>query len=139
MQRFVKLAALYEQEFKNSTDIGFTESNTPDITGMLGQGIMMTDDQHRQREYIINKHRIEAWIGTVSYLNYMEDFQNFLKNRNILGMDVERQISKLKSTRSMGADEVEVLFSSILQNVVTNEQILEVLLLNNGSFWGICL
>jgi hypothetical protein len=126
MQRFVKLAALYEQEIKKSTDIGFTEINTPDITGILGQGILMSDEQYKQREFTINKHRIEAWIGTVSYMNHLEDFQLFLKNRKILNMDVERQISKLKTVKNMGPDEVEVLFASILQNVTTNDQILEV-------------
>jgi hypothetical protein len=70
MQRFVRLAALYEEETYHSTKIGRMESKIPDPLGIHGQSIVFADDTARQRELAYNTNRIEGWRQTISYRYY---------------------------------------------------------------------
>jgi hypothetical protein len=67
MQRFVRLAALYEEETYHSTKIGVMESKIPDPLGIHGQNLVFVDEAARQRELSANANRIEGWRQTISY------------------------------------------------------------------------
>jgi hypothetical protein len=70
MQRFVRLAALYEEETYHSTKIGTMGSKIPDPLGIHGQSLVFTDETARQRELAYNTNRIEGWRQTISYRYY---------------------------------------------------------------------
>ncbi|RUP42959.1 hypothetical protein BC936DRAFT_137837 [Jimgerdemannia flammicorona] len=126
MQRFVRLAAVYEEEYLGSTKIGFNNVNTPDPTGVLGMGVVFTDDTAKNRELIGNINRIEGWRSTISYQYYQKDFQKALQSRSIKNIDMYRQISKLKMLKMMPDNEVETIYKAFLENAVSEEQMHEV-------------
>jgi hypothetical protein len=70
ISRFVNLAALYEEETTGTTTIGITPDNTPDTTGLLGHGVIFSDDMAKQKEITMNLSRIEGWKQTLSYHYY---------------------------------------------------------------------
>ena len=72
MQRFVRLAALYEEENYHSTKIGHMESKIPDPLGIHGQSLVFVDDGARKRELASNANRIEGWRQTISYRYYQK-------------------------------------------------------------------
>jgi hypothetical protein len=72
MQRFVRLASLYETETYHSTKIGSMESKIPDPLGIHGESLVFVDDAARQRELAANTNRIEGWRQTISYRYYQK-------------------------------------------------------------------
>ncbi|KAK9717437.1 hypothetical protein K7432_006219 [Basidiobolus ranarum] len=130
IQRFVRLAALYEEETRGSTSIGITDLNTESANELLGNGLYFPDmgpNSSREKELLANRGRIEGWIGTISYECYQEDFQSYLKSRSITSIDVARQIMKLKVCREMSSTEAEAIFKAFLDAVITDDQVIELL------------
>ncbi|KAL1918084.1 uncharacterized protein VTP21DRAFT_3350 [Calcarisporiella thermophila] len=125
--RFVKLAAVYEEETYGSTQVDLATSNMPDASPQLGTGIFFADEATKQRELAINANRIEGWRGTISYKYRQIDFMKSLKTRSIKNLDVARQISKLQVQRNIPDAEVIAIFKSFVDNVVTPKQIVEFL------------
>lgn len=74
IQRFVRLAAVYEEEVLGSTKIGFNSISTSDPMSVLGTGIVFTDEAAKQRELSGNINRIEGWRATISYKYYQKVF-----------------------------------------------------------------
>lgn len=72
MQRFVRLAALYEIETYHSTKIGSTTSRIADPLGIQGESLVFADEAARQREVAANTNRIEGWRQTISYRYYQK-------------------------------------------------------------------
>ncbi|CAB4409813.1 unnamed protein product [Rhizophagus irregularis] len=126
VQRFVRLTALYEIETFGSTKIGMMPENT-DHGNILGTGLAFQDENLKLREVAANVNRIEGWRQTISYKYYQLDFQNYLKYRSIKAIDVYHQVAKLKNLRNMPEEEVECLYKALVDNVVTDEQIIEFL------------
>lgn len=63
--RFVRLAAIYEEQVYHATKIGW---NSPETT--LGYGPVFPDEASKQKELNANAHRIEGWRQTISYKYY---------------------------------------------------------------------
>ncbi|KAI8987406.1 stabilization of polarity axis-domain-containing protein [Mycotypha africana] len=158
--RFVRLAAVYEEQVYGYTNIGGllwsttgdhfnnTDSvankerlsttsisssstiNTTITTTMavgLGYGPVFQDESIKQRELNANRHRIEGWRQTISYQYYQRDIKPWInKNSCIQGLDVYRQISKLKKFKSIPDSEMSLIYEAFLSKVITHRQIIEV-------------
>ncbi|KAI1315856.1 hypothetical protein EDD11_000291 [Mortierella claussenii] len=125
--RFVQLASQYEEQTYGQTTIGLNRSNTPESIKFLGTGLVFSDEASRAREIAANASRIEGWRATTSYKYLQEDHQKWLRTRSIRCMDVKRVISLLKQARTLGPQDVSTLFRGFLQNISTDEQIIEFL------------
>ncbi|KAK3819816.1 MAG: docking domain of Afi1 for Arf3 in vesicle trafficking-domain-containing protein [Benniella sp.] len=125
--RFVQLASLYEEQTEGQTSIGLSRTNTPESAKYLGTGLVFTDESSRSREIAANASRIEGWRATTSYTYLQEDHKAWLSSRSINCMDVKRVISLLKLAKTLSPQEVSSLFRGFLQNIATDEQIIEFL------------
>ncbi|KAF9101080.1 hypothetical protein BGX29_006015 [Mortierella sp. GBA35] len=125
--RFVQLASQYEDQTYGQTTIGINRINTPESSKYMGTGLVFSDDGSRSREIAANASRIEGWRATTSYNYLQEDHKAWLATRSIRCMDVKRVISLLKLARSLSAQDVSTLYRGFLQNIVTDEQIIEFL------------
>ncbi|CAG8625896.1 6909_t:CDS:10, partial [Ambispora leptoticha] len=126
VQRFVRLTALYEMETFGSTKIGITPANTEN-NKVLGSGLAFPDENAKLREVAANMNRIEGWRKTISYKYYQQDFHNYLQTRSIKSFDVYFQIARLRTLKNMQMEEVEALYKAFVDNVHTDEQIIEFL------------
>jgi hypothetical protein len=129
VMRFVHLAALYEQRTLGEAVIGFP---LPDPMfhkkTIRGYGsILFPDEASETRELDVNKSRIEAWRTTTSFAYYRDDFSRFVETRAISGMNIERDLALLKQLKNMPAEQVNKMYASLLQHVVTDDQIIEFL------------
>lgn len=63
--RFVRLAAIYEEQMYGETSIGWSSNEA-----VLGYGPVFQDDNAKKRELKANAHRIEGWRQSISYKYY---------------------------------------------------------------------
>lgn len=63
--RFVRLAAIYEEQVYHTTKIGWTSPEN-----VLGYGPVFQDEASKKRELNANAQRIEGWRQTISYKYY---------------------------------------------------------------------
>ncbi|KAG8907144.1 hypothetical protein FRB99_005252 [Tulasnella sp. 403] len=142
VQRFVRVAASYEESVLGSTTIGFstqTYSETGVSTtmvgmgipqgfgGCLGSGIVFPDDLVRAKEMSCNASRIEGWRLTKSYEYWHQDFQAWLEARPIKVMDIQHQIARLRNAKNLPDAEVDLIMRSMYVGVRTYDQIVELL------------
>ncbi|KAF9114811.1 hypothetical protein BGX27_009759 [Mortierella sp. AM989] len=125
--RFVQLASQYEEVTYGETTIGLNKANTPESVKYLGTGIVVPDDASRSREITANSMRIEGWRKTSSYQYLQEDHKAWLLSRSIKCMDVKRVISLLKMAKTISHQDVSTLYRGFVQNITTDEQIIEFL------------
>ncbi|KAF9918434.1 hypothetical protein BX616_008874 [Lobosporangium transversale] len=125
--RFVQLASQYEEATYGQTTIGLNRTNTPESIKYLGTGLVFIDEASRAREIAANSSRIEGWRSTTSYKYLQEDHKTWLASRSIRCMDVKRIISLLKLPKTLSPQDVSTLFKGFLQNISTDEQIIEFL------------
>ncbi|KAF9900190.1 hypothetical protein EC991_007792 [Linnemannia zychae] len=123
--RFVQLASQYEDQTYGQTTIGINRINTPESSKYMGTGLVFSDESARIKEIAANASRIEGWRATTSYKYLQEDHKEWLSTRSIRCMDVKRVISLLKLARSLSSQDVSILYKGFLQNIVTDEQIIE--------------
>ncbi|OAQ27613.1 spindle pole body interacting protein [Linnemannia elongata AG-77] len=123
--RFVQLASQYEDQTYGQTTIGINRINTPESSKYMGTGLVFSDESSRLKEIAANASRIEGWRATTSYKYLQEDHKEWLATRSIRCMDVKRVISLLRLSRSLSSQDVSTLYRGFLQNIVTDEQIIE--------------
>ena len=74
VQRFVRLAARYEEEATGSTSIGYPcipyRHGTLGALGTLGSGIVFPDETSGAKDLAVNAPRIEGWRASPSYQHY---------------------------------------------------------------------
>lgn len=119
--RFVRLAAIYEEQVYHTTKIAW---NVPGMT--LGYGPVFADEASMKRELQANAQRIEGWRQTISYKYYQMEFTHRIENSCIQKLDVYRQISKLKRLRQIPDQEVSSIYEAFLNNIITHRQMIEV-------------
>ncbi|KAI7889577.1 docking domain of Afi1 for Arf3 in vesicle trafficking-domain-containing protein [Mucor mucedo] len=119
--RFVRLAAIYEEQVYHTTKIGW---NSPE--NILGYGPVFQDETAKKRELNANAQRIEGWRQTISYKYYQMDIVHWIQNSCIKNLDVYRQISKLKRLKHIPDREVSSIYEAFLNNIITHRQMIEV-------------
>ncbi|KAG1516564.1 hypothetical protein G6F47_007939 [Rhizopus delemar] len=120
--RFVRLAAIYEEQVYHQTKIGYVSNES-----RLGYGPVFVDEGAKKRELAANADRIEGWRQTISYKYYQKDLANRMENSCIQDLDVYRQISKLKKLKQIPDDEVVAIYEAFLKNIITHRQVIEFL------------
>ncbi|CAO3671704.1 unnamed protein product [Rhizopus stolonifer] len=120
--RFVRLAALYEEQVYHQTKIGFVCKDDG-----LGYGPVFADEVTKKRELSVNASRIEGWRQTISYKYYQKDLATRIENACIQDLDVYRQISKLKRLKQIPDTEIHAIYEAFLNNIVTHRQVIEFL------------
>ncbi|CEJ02719.1 hypothetical protein RMCBS344292_16716 [Rhizopus microsporus] len=120
--RFVRLAALYEEQVYHQTKIGYGSKDT-----VLGYGPVFVDEAAKQRELAANASRIEGWRQTISYKYYQRDLATRLENSCIKNLDVYHQITKLKRLKHIPDNEIHAIYDAFLNNIVTHRQMIEFL------------
>ncbi|KAI8338870.1 docking domain of Afi1 for Arf3 in vesicle trafficking-domain-containing protein [Chlamydoabsidia padenii] len=127
VHRFVRLAALYEDQVYQESKISWTPDAEADPTGLLGSGSVFPDDATKQRELTVNASRIEGWRQTLSYKYFQRDFQTWRQGPGLKNLDIYRQLAKLKQLRNLPDSEVIAIYEAFLNNIVTERQIIEFL------------
>ncbi|KAI0792369.1 docking domain of Afi1 for Arf3 in vesicle trafficking-domain-containing protein [Abortiporus biennis] len=129
--RFVRLAARYEEEVLNSiTSIGYPTagySERPGENPRLGSGLLFIDDAAGARELSANSSRIEAFRRTESYKLFQVDFKKMLQTNPMQGFDVIHQIWRLRHSKRIPDNEMELIMKSLVENVQSYEQVCELL------------
>lgn len=123
--RFVRLAALYEEDVYQQTKIGWEIDSSSDPTGLLGQGSVFPDEATRQRELSSNASRIEGWRQTISYRYYQKDFTIWKQNSRLKNLDVYRQICKLKILRDIPDAEIIAILDAFRRTLISDQHIIE--------------
>lgn len=123
--RFVRLAALYEEDVYQQTKIGWEIDSSSDPTGLLGQGSVFPDEATRQRELSSNASRIEGWRQTISYRYYQKDFTIWKQNSRLKNLDVYRQICKLKILRDIPDAEIIAILDAFRKTLISDQHIIE--------------
>lgn len=75
VQRFMRLAARYEEEYLGTTKIGYPScafSAGMDGYGQLGSGLSFSEDAAIAKELAFNANRIEGWRRSKMYELYAE-------------------------------------------------------------------
>ncbi|KAG2227363.1 hypothetical protein INT45_004318, partial [Circinella minor] len=126
--RFVRLAAVYEEDVYHQTKIGWPHDTELDPTGLLGHGFVFTDNITKQKELASYASRIEGWRQTISYRYYQKQgFNSLIQNSSLQKVDVYRQISKLKTLRNIPENEIVAILEALLQNIVSDKSMIEFL------------
>ncbi|ORX54605.1 spindle pole body interacting protein [Hesseltinella vesiculosa] len=125
--RFVRLASLYEENVYQETKLAWRHDNETDPSGLLGTGYVFADEASKQRELVANAGRFEGWRQSLSYKYFQKDFAQRQLQSSLQYLDVFRQVSKLKLLRNLPEKEVLVIYEALLNNVVTERQIIEFL------------
>ncbi|KZT25701.1 spindle pole body interacting protein [Neolentinus lepideus HHB14362 ss-1] len=123
--RFVRLAARYEEEIIGPTKIGYPSVTYQD--GRLGSGMAFSDETSAMRELQANASRIEGWRKTNSYRYFQEDFEKALSSDPIQGFDVLHQIWRFRHAKNMPDSEVDLIMRTLVENVQTYDQVVELL------------
>lgn len=149
VQRFVRLAARYEEEYLGSTKIGYPSSSVSfDSEGhcQLGSGLIFSDESAVVKELSANANRIEGWRRTKMYQHYSlvcllsqpfvvrdvnrvlseKDFQTSVATKPIQGFDLYHQLVRLKTAKFMADAETETIMRMFVENVRSYEQVVEV-------------
>ncbi|KAI8137550.1 docking domain of Afi1 for Arf3 in vesicle trafficking-domain-containing protein [Fennellomyces sp. T-0311] len=124
MGRFVRLAALYEEEVYHQTKIAWSQDNDP--TGLLGKGFVFPDGVSKQKELAAYASRIEGWRQTISYRYYQKGFASWKQSSSLQDLDVYRQISKLKTLKNIPENEVVAILEALLSSIGTDKAMIEV-------------
>ncbi|KAF8605973.1 spindle pole body interacting protein [Ceratobasidium sp. AG-I] len=139
VQRFVRIAARWEEEVYGSTKID--HSSSPFSDGNLGRGVTFGDEALVAREMPSNSARIAAWRATSYYAAYAKDFATHLEERAIQNIDISHQVSRLRNGRNMSDSEAELIIRSLWACVHTHEQVVELLALlppHHGGLTPLC-
>ncbi|KAI9251940.1 docking domain of Afi1 for Arf3 in vesicle trafficking-domain-containing protein [Phascolomyces articulosus] len=125
--RFVRLAAVYEEDVYHQTKIAWPHDTETDPMGLLGRGFVFSDGISKQKELATYASRIEGWRQTISYRYYQKGFTLWKQNSCLQGVDVHRQISKLKTLRNIPENEVIAILEALLKNIVSDRSMIEFL------------
>ncbi|KAI0034716.1 spindle pole body interacting protein [Vararia minispora EC-137] len=139
VQRFVRLASRFEEDITGTTKIGFQSSPfaiTPDAI-RLGGGMFFNDDIVGARELQANAARIDGWRRTEFYTNLQQDFAHALSASPIQGFDLAHQIWRFRFAKNLSDTEVELIMRTLLDNVRSYDQVVELLALLPGHAGGL--
>ena len=118
VQRFVRLASRFEEEYFRRTEIGFPSAS---FNGQhLGSGTVPMDSAAFQRELSANASRIEGWRKTRSYEYFVADFAAQREHSAFRGVDLTHQFLRLNQARMTMSDaEVSAIVRVLAEQATT--------------------
>ncbi|KAJ2557583.1 hypothetical protein EV175_001251 [Coemansia sp. RSA 1933] len=128
VRRFMSLVPLYEYERDGATKLGdaalIAAAEKP---GVDGYSISPGDKETREREMGFYQNRIDGFIGTQAYHNAAADFQSMQANSFVREIDIPHMVYCLRNSTNLDVNEVEAIYRRIDEQVVTDEQVTELL------------
>jgi len=131
--------AMLDNEFMNNVNNNITSHYGEDIVRILFQNYTQhivdmafdeeefVDDQTRQYEYEYNRYRIDAWKRTLSYKLYESERRARREASTIKDLQISKYTKKLRVCRNVTELEMINISQTFLDNIKTEEQILEFL------------
>ncbi|KAJ1999561.1 hypothetical protein GGI04_004520, partial [Coemansia thaxteri] len=128
VRRFMSLVPLYEYERDGVTRLGDSAHIVAaEKTGVDGYCISPGDKESRDREIGFYQNRIEGFIGTQAYDNAAADYQSMHASSFIRGIDIAHMVYCLRNSTNLDVNEVEAIYKHLDEQVVTDEQVTELL------------
>ncbi|PNS15280.1 hypothetical protein CAC42_8281 [Sphaceloma murrayae] len=101
-----------------------THHSASEIT--KGYGYVWPSLAEKTRELAANATRIEGWMKTRSYYNYIQDLAVFYSYRTVKNLDIQHCHDKLVKLR-LGPDNAAALYTAVCNAVHSDEQINQLL------------
>ncbi|KAJ2647324.1 hypothetical protein IWW40_004799 [Coemansia sp. RSA 1250] len=128
VRHFMSLVPLYEYERNGSSQLGDpAHLAASDKTGVDGYAISPGDKETRDHELSFYQNRIEGFIGTQAYYNSLADYQSMQSSSVIRGIDIAHMVYCLRNSTNLDVNEVEAIYKRLDEQVVTDEQVTELL------------
>ncbi|KAJ2864463.1 hypothetical protein GGH94_002915 [Coemansia aciculifera] len=128
VRHFMSLVPLYEYERDGLTRLGDpAHIAAAEKTGVDGYCISPGDKESREREIGFYQNRIEGFIGTQAYDNAVADYQSMHASSFIRGIDIAHMVYCLRNSTNLDVNEVEAIYKHLDEQVVTDEQVTELL------------
>ncbi|KAJ2659745.1 hypothetical protein IWW48_003346 [Coemansia sp. RSA 1200] len=128
VRRFMSLVPLYEYERDGATKLGdravIAAAEKP---GVDGYSISPGDKESREREVGFYQSRIEGFINTQAYHNAVADYQSMQADSFIRGIDIPHMVYCLRNSTNLDVNEVEAIYKRLDEQVLTDEQVTELL------------
>ncbi|KAJ2393291.1 hypothetical protein H4S02_000302 [Coemansia sp. RSA 2611] len=128
VRRFMSLVPLYEFERSGSTLLGDpAHIAASDKPGIDGYSISPGDKESRDHDIAFYQSRIEGFIGTQAYHNAQSDYQSMQSSSFIRGIDIAHMVYCLRNSTNLDVNEVEAIYKRLDEQVVTDDQVTELL------------
>lgn len=131
VRRFMSLVPLYEYEKNGATELGdplHMAANNGTTGAIDGFCISPGDKESRERDISFYQHRIEGFIGTQAYDNAVSDYRSIQASSNFIrGIDISHMVYCLRNSTNLDVNEVEAIYKHLDEQVVTDEQVTELL------------
>ncbi|KAJ1774360.1 hypothetical protein J3B01_003497 [Coemansia erecta] len=127
VRRFMSLVPLYEIERTGTTKLGDSAHIAATADKSDGYSISPGDKESRDHEIAFYQSRIEGFIGTQAYHNAVADYQSMQSSCFIRGIDIAHMVYCLRNSTNLDVNEVEAIYKRLDEQVVTDEQVTELL------------
>ncbi|KAJ1943088.1 hypothetical protein GGF37_002811 [Kickxella alabastrina] len=128
VRRFMSLVPIYEHERDGVTRLGDpAHMAAADSRGVDGYCISPGDKESRDREISFYQTRIEGFIGTQAYHYAVADYESMQASCFIRGIDIAHMVYCLRNSTNLDVNEVEAIYKRLDEQVVTDEQVTELL------------
>ena len=104
----------------------FARFSGPPDPAISGYGYVWPSPAEKQRELAANATRIEGWMKTRSYYNYIQDLAVYYSYRSVRDVDLQHLHDKLSKLR-LGSDAAGAIYTAICKNVSSDVQINQLL------------
>lgn len=132
---FVRLVTRHEEQFHPpQAASGMTAVATmlerfphqPYLNGQLGSGIAFGDRDGEMRELASNAGRVEGFRSSPGHAAWLSFDARIARQMTITDVDIWHQISRLRGRgRAMHSAEAALIFSTLVRNVKTDSQVVE--------------
>ncbi|KAJ2161069.1 hypothetical protein GGF46_001740 [Coemansia sp. RSA 552] len=128
VRRFMSLVPIYEYERSGTTQLGDpAHLATSDKPGIDGYAISPSEKEARDLNIAFYQSRIEGFIDTQAYHNALADHQSAQSNNFIRGIDISQMVYSLRNSTNLDVNEVEAIYRRLDEQVVSDEQVTELL------------
>ncbi|KAJ2610388.1 hypothetical protein H4S08_003639 [Coemansia sp. RSA 1365] len=127
VRRFMSLVPIYEYEHTGATLLGDSTLIASDKPGIDGYAISPGDKETRDNDIAFYQSRIDGFIGTQAYHNAAVDYQTMQSSCFIRGIDISHMVYCLRHSTNLNVNEVEAIYKRLDEQVVSDNQVTELL------------
>ncbi|KAJ1731202.1 hypothetical protein LPJ61_002650 [Coemansia biformis] len=123
VRRFMSLVPLYEHERTGTTRLG----DPTQVASLNGYTISPGDKEVRDHDLAFYQSRIEGFLGTQAYHNAIADYESAQSHNFIRGIDIAHMVYSLRTSTNLDVNEVEAIYKRLDDQVVSDDQVTELL------------
>ncbi|KAJ2704518.1 hypothetical protein H4R19_005225 [Coemansia spiralis] len=123
VRRFMALVPLYEHERSGTTRLG----DPTHATSLNGYVIAPGDKEACDHDLAFYQSRIEGFLGTQAYHNAIADYESAQSHSFIRGIDIAHMVYSLRTSSNLDVNEVEAIYRRLDDQVVSDDQVTELL------------